>query len=139
MATAKNTNIIRFPVPTTSANTDATHWGLWDAASNGNFLYGGALSGDPAALTASQAFSFASNALIIAKPAIGFLSETGAHGTLKGLLLPTTFSNAQITDAEVWVSLHTATPGNTGANEVTAEDGGGRTKVTAWTLANGSI
>ena len=107
MATAQNNNSISTPA-TTVAGRDSTHWGLWTSASSGSFLFGGAHANDPAALVIGQQWVIAANAFVVtlAASVASFLSEAGARKMLTGLMSGT-----------VYVSHHSANPGNTGANE----------------------
>jgi hypothetical protein len=57
-----NQNVITFPTCTGSAWVQATHFGLWDAATAGNFLGGGALT-TPKTVQVGDTASFAANQL----------------------------------------------------------------------------
>jgi hypothetical protein len=56
-----NNLVITFPTPTTSVTV--THWGIWDASTSGNFLYGAALSSSAALASGQSATSFADGVL----------------------------------------------------------------------------
>lgn len=60
-----NAAAITFASPTTTVTV--THFGVWDAATNGNFLYGGALGTSRNIQNGDQAPSFAIGALTIAE------------------------------------------------------------------------
>jgi hypothetical protein len=60
-----NVGAITFPSPTTSVTV--THFGWWDAATGGNFLYGGVLGTSRSLQNGDQAPSFAASALTVSE------------------------------------------------------------------------
>ena len=109
MARARNNNNIDTPVTTGTTMPDSVGWGLWNAATGGDFLFGGAHTNDPAPLAQYAGWRIEPLMLIVtfaASPTVG-ISEEGAEKALNGLFSGT-----------VYVSHHSAAPGNTGANEI---------------------
>ena len=104
-ATAKNTNAVDSAAA--SGNADATHFGLFDASTGGNFLQGGSLGNDPAALRSGDKYRIPANALTLteANPAGGtsHAAERAVRGRIAG---------------GVWVSWHSGDPGTNGANAI---------------------
>lgn len=59
-----NSSAITFPAPTGTWGT-CSYWGLFDAATGGNFLIGGALTSSIAPLNGNAAPSFAAGAAVV--------------------------------------------------------------------------
>ena len=110
MAIIRNNTAITFVpwVGDTGTAPDATYWGAWSAATGGDFLIGGVLTGNPDALSDMDRYEFAMDALTVELEASGNLSEAGAKKCLRGLF-----------DATVYLSLHSSNPGTDGANQIT--------------------
>ena len=122
MATATNTAIVQFPTP--SANwTTPTHFGIFTAITSGNFLGGDQLTSVVVQPTIGANVSFAASALTVVIPN-GELTNDGSNDALEDGLLGNS----------VYVSLHSADPAQTGANELT---GGAYARIvvaaTGWT------
>lgn len=107
MASRRNNVEKLFPVAT-AAGHDTMYWGLWSARDGGNFLHGGPVQGDPDALDIGDRYRIPVNGITITVNAsvAQRLSEAGAGELLEGLTAGTKY-----------LSLHSADPGNTGANE----------------------
>ena len=125
MAKAVNTSAITFPV-VTARGADATHWGIWDALTGGNFLYGGVNTDDTAALELGDNFRFSAGMLEIeqVQSAAARITERGAQRAIRGMITGT-----------LYVSAHSSNPGITGAGEITA-NGMTRVAISAagWTV-----
>jgi hypothetical protein len=108
----QNTSALTFSAPTGSATL--THVGCWDAASAGSFLFAAALTnskqvnnGDPGPQFPAGDFDLSFT---------GAWSSALADAVINWLLRGQAFLSL---GADIFVSLHTANPGTTGANEVT--------------------
>lgn len=127
-ARAKNNAVITFPTPSGTWQ-DPTHFGLWNHVSNTastNYLGSSALTGNPSAPESGAVVSFATNALVISISG-GELADEGAKEAINGIV-----------DSSIYLSLHTADPGSTGANEFTSSSSPsyGRAVITSsqWTV-----
>lgn len=123
----QNTNAITFNTPSGSWGT-VSHFGIFDAATSGNLLFYGSLSQSKTIGGTDPAPSFAAGALDI--------SFTGAYSTwLAHAIIDWIFRNASAPSlgTDVYFSLHTGDPGQTGATEVSAGGYGrvGKTRGTA--------
>ena len=105
MAQASNSNLVQFPAATI-AGVDVTHIGLRTAQNAGDFLGGKAVSGNPSAIAIGQRFQIAAGEIDVVV-ANGDFQAVMAEKFVRGGIL-----------GGLWVSLHTANPGNNGANEV---------------------
>ena len=139
MARARNTDVIEFTSPTSDwAPVDPTYFGLWNHATNtanSNFIGGVLLTSDNDAPEEDARIRFIALALSITVQ--GGLRGVRERDILKQQILGTSAGGATtITDANVWVSLHTGDPGNTGSNELTSANSPGYTRATAtnWTI-----
>ena len=123
MAEASNTAAIEFPPPTSDWD-DPTHVGLFATSDGTVFLGSSALTDDVDAPTTGAAVSFAANALEIEVPD-GELASQGSNRAVNGII-----------NGTVYVSLHSASPGSTGTNELS---GNGYARVaiasSAWTVS----
>ena len=104
MASATNTLALAYPAATT-AGQDAVYAGIWTLATRGGFLLGQAVTGNPPALEVGQQYTITDGSFILTKTT-GVTTELGRQEELKGLIAGTRY-----------ISLHTADPGITGANE----------------------
>jgi len=102
--------------------SEAGYCGLFDALSGGNFLIGGAVDVARTVLSGEVA-RWSADALDITF-ATAFSTAYLNH------MLNALFRNTELTVAALYASLHTATPGLTGANELTG-DGYARTDCSA--------
>ena len=109
MATYDNAAIIQFPMPS-AAWTEPTHFGLWDAMTAGNFRGGDALSASVSAPAIGADVQFAAGALDIEIPD-GDFTTAAAGDAIEGFV-----------GTALYVSLHSADPGDTGASELTGGD-----------------
>ncbi|HUW08976.1 MAG TPA: hypothetical protein VM537_04565 [Anaerolineae bacterium] len=89
---------------------EATHAGLFDALSGGNFLIGGAVDTPMTVLTAQVARWSADD--------LDITFATAFSAAYLDHMLNALFRNTELTVATLYASLHTATPGLTGANEL---------------------
>lgn len=87
----------------------ATHFGIWDAASGGNYLMGGALS-IPVTLFLGETARFSAGRLKVN-------CEGGASDYLKPKILDKVLKNTDFTVTAAYLSVHTGDPGGTGASE----------------------
>lgn len=102
----------------------ATHWSLWDAASTGNCLAAGSLS---ATRTVADGES-----LVFLAGALTVTAGAGYSDYLDAAVLNHLFRNTALTSpTNVYLSLHSASPGTTGANELAASNGYSR-NACAW-------
>lgn len=91
-----------------------THWALWDAASGGNMLASGAFS------TSKTLGSGDTLVIPVGQLSLSFGSGTNISTALRNAILDRVFRNQAFTPpAGIYASLHTASPGDTGANEAT--------------------
>lgn len=131
MSKISNTSIVNFSDQIASG-TDAHSFGLWTSASGGTFLRGAALSPDPAALGSNERYRFNAGDLEI---------SIGGNDALSRRMLRAAVgssgdgANAALTNGTIYVSLHTASPGTTGANEFGVANYA-RVQVTNWTVAD---
>lgn len=65
--TASNTDVIQFPTPT-GAWADATHWGMWTAATGGTLLWSDDFSNNPNAPAIGQDVEIAAGQLTLSFP-----------------------------------------------------------------------
>ena len=110
MATATNSGAITWeaaPQTAIDGNADATHIGLWTALTNGNFLGGEAIGTDLSALILGEKYSIAASGLTITVPNTDYTSA-GGQRVVGGMV-----------STIIYVSVHSADPGGTGANEIT--------------------
>lgn len=107
---------ITFPTPT-GGWVAITHFGVWDAATSGNFLGGGALDTPTAAISSGDTVQFAIGALTVSLASNNTTSWTSYY--LANGLLDLVFGGQTFTPAtNIYFSLHTASPSITGANEI---------------------
>lgn len=104
-------NTAKVSLPTASGDwTEATHQGLWDASTAGNFLWGGALTDARTVLTGESA-----------EWAIGALDaaiSTAFSAATRSAMLDALLRNTALAYAALWISLHSADPGTDGSNEL---------------------
>ena len=104
MAQAVNTAAVLFAAG--NAGDDTTHVGLWTALTGGTFLGAQAITADTAALQAGERFRLPASAVVITFPEGDFrpaMAVRGVNGIIAGTL---------------YLSLHSADPGTTGANQI---------------------
>ena len=128
MSKISNTN----PVVFAATSGDAHSFGLWTQASGGTFLRGVALTSDPAALGANERYRFNAGALEVTVTDNDALSRRMVRAAVGS---SGDGANGALTNGTVYVSLHSAAPGTTGANELSGS-GYARVQVTAWTVAD---
>lgn len=112
-----NTNAIEFPELTATIST-ATHMGIWDASSGGNFLWQTPSTEGfvfPMQVGAVPTFSAGSVSISLT----GNISTYLSHALLNHVFRNTSFSTP---GANIYLSLHSAAPGLTGANEISGND-----------------
>ena len=108
-------NIATVSLPTATGDwTAATHQGLWDAATDGNFLWGGALT-DARTVLSGESAEWAVGALDAA-------ISTAFSAATRTAMLDALLRNTALAYAALWISLHSADPGTDGSNELS---GGG--------------
>lgn len=108
----------------------ATHWSVWDAASGGNCLASGSL-GQSRTVADGESVVFAAGSLTIT-------AGSGLSDYLRPAVLNHLFRNTALTSpTSVYLSLHSASPGGTGANELAASSGYIRS-ATAWDAPTGN-
>jgi len=108
-----NTATVSFP--TASGDwTEATHLGLWDADTAGNFLWGGALTNARTVLSGEGAE--------LAVGALDASISTAFSAATRTAMLDALLGNTALAYAALWISLHSADPGTDGSNELS---GGG--------------
>ena len=109
MASITNKNVLQFPTPT--ANWLApTHFGLWSSATStdsGAYLGSTPVTGTVSAPETDSVVQFAIDALTVTIPN-GEFTDVSVTRMFNGLV-----------DIMVYVSLHSANPGSSGANELT--------------------
>lgn len=89
-----------------------THFAVWDAATAGNMLASGALSASKT-VNANDSLTIGAGQL-----SLSFGSGTNISTALRNTILDRVFRNQAFTPpATIYASLHTASPGDTGANE----------------------
>lgn len=108
-----NTSAVVFPTATGNW-TQATYGGLWDAATLGNFLFGGALTANITVLNAEIA-RFAAGAFDISMT--GKFGTTTIHNIINALL-----RNTSLQVAQAYASLHSGDPGTSGTNELSGNN-----------------
>ena len=108
MASITNKSVLQFPTPT--ANWSApTHFGLWSSASSSSstaFLGSTPVTGTVSAPEADSVVQFAIDALTVTVPN-GEFTDVGVNKMINGLV-----------ESMVYVSLHSASPGSDGSNEL---------------------
>ena len=113
MATATNTAAIVFEAaPADAVGDDATHYGIWDAATNGNFLGGDTIGTNPTPLELGERYEIEASSITLTflRGTDGFTEEMAKRqrdGAVSGTL---------------YISVHDGDPGTTGANEITDLD-----------------
>ena len=107
MATATNTAIIQYAQPIGNWTTP-THYGFWTSATGGTWLGGDALTSSVVQPTTGANVNFAATALTITVPDGEFAAAGSRRAVEQGIL-----------GISVYVSLHSADPGTTGASEIT--------------------
>ena len=105
MATVDNVSVIQFPTPN-AAWDQPTHFGVWSAASGGDFLGGSALGSTVTAPAIGADVEFAAGALDIEIPDGEFTTD-GADLAIAGFI-----------GTALYVSLHSSNPGSSGNNEL---------------------
>ena len=121
MAVMRNGAVIQFPAPTANWSR-VTHFGVWDASTGGNFLGGDNLTTARTPLLGSDV-EFANQAFSLTVPHGGDVTDEGARDLLRG------WGNQTL-----YFSLHTADPGQTGANELSGS-GYARAGNSSWSYA----
>lgn len=104
MAIAENANVMSFGTGT--AGDDATEFGFWSALTGGTFYGSTAILNNPRALAATEAYQFAAGSLRLRFPR-GRFQEAYALRVAAAAIAET-----------MYVSVHSAAAGNTGANEI---------------------
>jgi hypothetical protein len=110
-----NSAVITFPICTGTNWSAASNFGLFDAATNGNFIAGATLG-----------TAFTVNIGEYAEFAIGALTITGATDfgdAMLDAIYNALFRNISLAIAVPYVSYHTADPAGTGANELPNSNG----------------
>ena len=108
MAVATNDNVIQFAAPTPAAWGTITHLGFHKSATGTTTFAGGS------ALDTSRATSIGADVEIPA----GDLTITIPDGELTTYGVGQAFDGLLGTTGSIYISLHTASPGSNGANEV---------------------
>ena len=107
MSVARNNAEIAWPGASGGAiGQDAMYVGVWDAMTNGNFLFGVQISNNPSPLALGEVYYIDANGLAITQTAATNESERSAGRGLAGRLDGTTYG-----------AIHTDDPGTTGVNE----------------------
>ena len=104
MAVATNNKILDFTAGPVGA--DATHFGFWTAAVNGIWLGGTPINTNPTPLAANDRYQFGVSAIGLTFPR-GEWQEAMAQRSAAGGVAGT-----------LYISIHSADPGITGANEI---------------------
>lgn len=118
---ARNTDEMLYPsAAAAQVGQDATYWGAWSAAVGGTWYGGRPLGNNPPPLSLGARYRIAALALVMTVAngdMRAALAEKGIRGVVSGTL---------------YISVHTADPGVTGANEI----GVGRVAIDAaeWTI-----
>ena len=110
--------------------TASTHFGMFDASTAGNFLFGGELS-PSLIVTSSGAHTFSAGDFTIALAAATGLSVYAAEKYLDFYLGTTPWNPS---GESRYLSLHTGSPANTGANEI-GTAGYARQQLDSWNTA----
>ncbi len=130
-AIVQTTGNVLLPAKTTAGSLTVTHYGLWDASVNGNFLG----SGNPTDQAILQNQQLIINGATMTLNAGGIVTDH-AHELLNHI-----FRNTAMTDAgDVYLALFTADPTDTGsiANEIVASVGYARQLITFAGASGGS-
>lgn len=122
----QNTNVEVMPAATGDW-PQSTHHGYWDAATGGNFLCGAALTTAKTVLNGETA-RFAIGDLDVSLAGMTEFSTTVLSAIVNAMLL-----NTELVYAATYLSIHSATPGQTGANELSGS--GYARKAISWGAA----
>lgn len=111
MAFARNSNEIAWEGASgASIGDDATYVGVWDALTNGNFLFAVTVSNNPDALALGEVYYIAASGLAIQQTAGTREAEESAQEALRGKL-------GGVGTVTRYYAVHVGDPGTNGANE----------------------